>query len=366
VETASNYAPDVRSLFCGQCGAQIPVDSIFCPMCGFKAEPSGEATMFQLPQVTLTSSPDHRTAQLTAQPAPVDIDAPTSIDPSGHDVPAAAMAGAPMPAAPMPAAPMPAAPMPAAPMPAAPARHDSSAGRVRAPVGPMGRAPTASDHAPAHGRPFGVEAPPPPMHAGDPTRPVGPAPIPAPEYVPEPAPRDAAQGWSETPRRPVVERPTSIPPPVGRMPATPKPVRIVVGALFLVLSAGLALYFLPAHRPLTDSEEAAMAARAGQGEVLRQREARFTEEIHIGGNVGAAALALAGIGLILSGALYRPQAHIRCRRCGRSVIAWKGPFGLHCPLGEHYARVQWVLVGLTALFWSGLVVVAGIIALWLS
>ncbi|HTE50720.1 MAG TPA: hypothetical protein VK698_07615 [Kofleriaceae bacterium] len=157
----------------------------------------------------------------------------------------------------------------------------------------------------------------------------------------------------------------SIPPP-SHIPITPRPLRITLGALFLVLGIGLALLFLPRYRPLSDDEEADLARRAGQGEVLRQREARLTEEVHIGGNVGAAALALAGIGFILSGALHRAAAQVRCRRCARHVVAWKGSFGLHCPLGDHYARVQWLIVGLTALFWAGLVAVAGFIALWVA
>ena len=52
VGTSSNYAPDVSSLFCGQCGAKIPPDSIFCPMCGWKAAMPGDATT-HLPQVSV-------------------------------------------------------------------------------------------------------------------------------------------------------------------------------------------------------------------------------------------------------------------------------------------------------------------------
>ena len=59
VGTSSNYAPDVSSLFCGQCGAKIPPDSIFCPMCGWKAAMPGDATT-HLPQVSVDPAPpDH-------------------------------------------------------------------------------------------------------------------------------------------------------------------------------------------------------------------------------------------------------------------------------------------------------------------
>lgn len=166
-------------------------------------------------------------------------------------------------------------------------------------------------------------------------------------------------------RRPEVYDAAADMPASGPIPRTPRPLRITLGVLFLLLSAWLGLLFLPGHRPLSVAEEAELAQRAGQGEVLRQRETRLGEGVHLGGNVGAGALALAGIGFALSGALYRAAAQVRCRRCQRTVVAWKGAFGLSCPLGEHYARVQWLMVGLTALFWIGVLVVAAFIGLWI-
>jgi hypothetical protein len=153
--------------------------------------------------------------------------------------------------------------------------------------------------------------------------------------------------------------------PNARIPVTPRPVRIVLGCLFLAVTAWLALLFLPGHRPLSDQEEAELTARLGSDQMRRIRQTRLTEEVHVATSVGTGGLALAGLGLILSGALYRPQVWVRCRRCRRRVIAWRGAFGLHCPHGAHYARVQWLLVGLTALFWVGLLAVAALIGLWL-
>ncbi len=90
------------------------------------------------------------------------------------------------------------------------------------------------------------------------------------------------------------------------------------------------------------------------------------DEMLVGGSMSAAALALAGIGLVLTGAFHRAAAQVRCRRCARPVLAWKGAFGLHCPLAPHYARVSWFLVAITAAFWLGLVVTLIGMLIWLA
>jgi hypothetical protein len=90
------------------------------------------------------------------------------------------------------------------------------------------------------------------------------------------------------------------------------------------------------------------------------------DELLVGGSMSAAALALAGIGLVLTGAFHRAAAQVRCRRCARPVLAWKGAFGLHCPLAPHYARVSWFLVAITAAFWLGLVVTLLGMLIWLA
>lgn len=256
------------------------------------------------------------------------------------ELPGAAPAPAPKPPPSAPVPPPPAAP---APFPSAHAFPPQPAAPVPPPAGP--RAPSRA----APPRTARLESQPVDFIVPPPVHPVEPQPF-------------------HAPTRPLpVDRHASIPPlEAASIPATPRPVRIVLGGLFLLVTLWLVLFFLPRHKPLSSAAEAELAARAGQAEVLRQRELRLSEEVHIGGNVGAVALALAGIGLIVSGALYRPQAHVRCRRCLRPVLAWKGPFGLHCPLGEHYARIQWLLVVLTALFWSGLLILAAVILLWLA
>ncbi|HWM86372.1 MAG TPA: zinc-ribbon domain-containing protein, partial [Kofleriaceae bacterium] len=143
--TAGNYPPDVSALFCGQCGEQIPTDSIFCPMCGFKAALPGAVTVFQM----------RRTALIVP-------------DPEGEaEAPQQAL------------------------QPAAPA--------VR-PLKPQ----------PARG--------------------------------PQPPQLDPLP-----PRRQVAVDPA----PSARIPATPRPVRIVLGSLLFVLAGTLGFWFLPSNRPLT-------------------------------------------------------------------------------------------------------------------
>jgi len=178
---------------------------------------------------------------------------------------------------------------------------------------------------------------------------------PAPELVaPAPPARVAAD-----PRAVVMPAPAPI-------PITRRPRIMLFGAALVLAALCIALFYLPRHRPLSASAEAALAAGAGQAEVVRQRRARFSEEVYVGGNVGAAALALAGLGFILAGAFHRAEAYVRCRRCLRPVAASRGSFGLHCPLGPHYARVQWIAVALTAFFWAGLLTAGIVLAVWLA
>ena len=63
---------------------------------------------------------------------------------------------------------------------------------------------------------------------------------------------------------------------------------------------------------------------------------------------------------------YGRQAEVRCRVCARPVIAWKGAFGLQCPLGPHHARIAWATVAMVVAFWTA-VVGAGIgLLVWMQ
>jgi hypothetical protein len=127
-----------------------------------------------------------------------------------------------------------------------------------------------------------------------------------------------------------------------RIPITPSPARIVIGTVLAAVALWLALWFFPQYRD------------------------RLSEEVRMAIGIGAGCFGLAAFGLILSGALYRAQAEVHCRRCGRPVIAWKGAFGLHCPLGPHHARINWIMVVVTASFWATLLVVGIGLVAWLA
>jgi len=127
-----------------------------------------------------------------------------------------------------------------------------------------------------------------------------------------------------------------------RIPITPSPARIVIGVVVASVALWLALWFLPEYR------------------------GRLSEEVRTAIGIAAGGLGLAAFALILTGALYRAQAEVRCRICARPVIAWKGAFGLHCPLGPHHARIAWVMVILTAAFWTSLIVSGIGLLVWLS
>ena len=92
---------------------------------------------------------------------------------------------------------------------------------------------------------------------------------------------------------------------------------------------------------------------------------KLPDEIDVVGLVAAGVLALAAAALIVSGALYRPQVEVVCRRCARPVVAWKVAFGAQCPLAPHHARVSWLLVTVTALFWSSFLLGGIGAAIWL-
>ncbi|HKE13277.1 MAG TPA: zinc ribbon domain-containing protein [Kofleriaceae bacterium] len=120
-----------------------------------------------------------------------------------------------------------------------------------------------------------------------------------------------------------------------------RPMRIAAAALFFGLAVLLAVWFSPGDRSMSDAAQVASS-------------------------MAVAALALAGVGLVVSGLLGRGVTQVRCRRCAQTVDPWKGVFGLHCPLGPHYARVHWFMVGLTAAFWLGLLMTAAVVLLWLA
>ncbi len=135
--------------------------------------------------------------------------------------------------------------------------------------------------------------------------------------VPEPQPAPANSRGSRVPGTPV------------RIPLSPKPLRIVVGLVFVGLAVGMLILFLP------DKVSAAS----------------LSDELRVAGNVGAVALLVFGLFIAIAGGLHRAQVETICRRCKTQVIGWKRPFGLQCPIDDHYARLNWPLVVFATVFW---------------
>jgi len=125
---------------------------------------------------------------------------------------------------------------------------------------------------------------------------------------------------------------------------------VVVGIALATIALALLLGYLPSERPLSDAEVGALAARTGRT-LAEVRGERLSREVYLAGRLGS--WAMLGVGLLLAGlgALYRAEVETRCQACGRQVFAVRASFGLRCPACHGYARVNWILVASTALFW---------------
>ena len=294
---------------CSRCRTPIPGGSTFCPMCGRKA-PGLDS--FDTLRQELPSTLSEAAAQAAALPPLFAVPRPPGEDPSLF-TPPPVMFGEPSVIVEDNAAPRrttlvlapggaPFEPGPTMAMPpvAPPAEPTMALG--------LG---TFPDAPPVY--PYG--APPPPFHAyGAPQ-----SPHPHPGHAPH---------AHYAPRPPISGRFPAAGP--VRIPITPSPARIVIGVVVASAALWLALWFLPEYRE------------------------RLSDEVRTAIGLGAGCLGLAAFALILTGALYRAQAEVRCRVCARPVIAWKGAFGLHCPLGPHHARIAWATVIMTATFWAAL------------
>jgi len=303
------YAGDAV-LMCTRCRTPIPGDSTFCPMCGRKAPglDSFDTLRQELPS-TLTEAAAIAAASHPrfAVPRPVGED-PRFVTPTPEVEPSVVVGDIEAPARRTLVLAPGGAPLDPGVMmqPSAPPMAVSS---PVAPTMALGTFPSAP-HAP-----YGHHPGPPPPHGYGP--PMG------------------------HQARPPISGSFRAAGPV-RIPLTPSPARIAVGVVLASVALWLALWFLPEYR------------------------ARLSDEVRTAIGIAAGGLGLAAFTLILTGALYRAQAEVRCRICARPVIAWKSAFGLHCPLGPHHARIAWGMVVVTAAFWAT-VVVGGIgILVWLS
>lgn len=142
-----------------------------------------------------------------------------------------------------------------------------------------------------------------------------------PQRVAKPAPQ-AAGGYR-------------VPGTPARIPISPRPGRIVFGAVMIGFGLWVLLGLLPS------------------------RKAELDEALAIAGTGGALALIVFGLFVAIAGAVYRSQVETMCRRCNVQVIGWKRPFGLQCPMGGHYARLSWFLVILASVFWTVTLAIIG-------
>ena len=162
-----------------------------------------------------------------------------------------------------------------------------------------------------------------------------PMPSPEPGFVQAPGPAALPHAPGMPHRHGAVSGPPVASAPL-EVPVTPSRARIAVGGVALLAALWVAVF-------------------SGRS---------LPAEIHGVGFYAAGALAIAGLVLVVTGALYRAQAEALCRRCARRVVGWKVAFGLQCPLGPHHARIHYPLVVLTGLFWAGALVAAILALVW--
>ena len=137
---------------------------------------------------------------------------------------------------------------------------------------------------------------------------------------------------------------------VAHIPFTPRWGRVVIGLALATIALSLLFGYLPDQSPLTDAQVASLAADSG-ADAAAIRAARLSRESYLAGRIGA--WAMLGVGLLLAGlgGFHRTEVPTQCLSCGRQVFALRAAFGLRCPACNAYARVNWFLVGGTALFW---------------
>jgi hypothetical protein len=277
--------------------------------------------------------------------------------------------------------------------------------------GPSGPAPSGRDPipagTPAQGTPGAVASM--PRHEPSRPNPIG-------GFGPPAAPAAGPIGGFGPP---AAAGPGALPGAPTQIPISPRPIRIALGVILIGLSAWSLLLFLPAHKPApvpivaargigdsggaahapvgpatpnantasaakpaTDKpaakpksgEPAAVASEpaAGKSPAAPPNAATpasgpgdsdaLAHEEYVAGNVASVAFLVFGLLLVITGAVYRAQHEVLCRHCHQQVIGWKTSFGLLCPMEKHYAKVSWVTVVITAVFWLFTLVVGGTLA----
>lgn len=132
----------------------------------------------------------------------------------------------------------------------------------------------------------------------------------------------------------------------GRIRRTPKPSRIMLGAVIIGLGAWLFVSYLPSRQPLNTDEREALSQQAGADE----SRWRFSEPLYRGAQGAAGGFLFIGFIVAARGALFRPRARVQCKQCRAEVVASKDGFHFKCQNGNHRAATSRASVLLLALF----------------
>jgi ribosomal protein S27E len=169
------------------------------------------------------------------------------------------------------------------------------------------------------------------------------------------------QGQQQPP--PPGSQPYSPPGSPARIPIEPRASEIVYGLGLVGLALWMIVAWLPAHRPMSESEHLVLCATQGiQGfeecaAWLTGNYREFNPTLYYCLYIFAALLALGGAQRLIRGATYRAYEEVMCRSCKTMVVGKKAALGIRCPLGDHYAKdkiIRLILLGVLVLILIGL------------
>jgi hypothetical protein len=127
------------------------------------------------------------------------------------------------------------------------------------------------------------------------------------------------------------------------IPIEPRALSIAIGLALGGLAIWLITSWIPAHRPMSESEQLAFGIRCAK-HAFETLDADCTDhhmlnpEIYPWAYLVAALIGLVGLKQIIDGATYRAFREVVCHRCRTKVVGKKTFNGIQCPLGPHLAE----------------------------
>jgi hypothetical protein len=121
------------------------------------------------------------------------------------------------------------------------------------------------------------------------------------------------------------------------IPSIREPVRMALGLLIAAAGGLLLFLYLPGKQPLEGASAAELIGR-------------FPAHIHAAAQAAAGMLIGFGALVFIVGAVYKPSAEVRCKRCKMWVMVNKDGFVLRCTRVRHPAGMSWGSVALAGLF----------------